>query len=224
MFMFKVETIGDAYCVAAGLHKRSRTHAEQTAWMALSMIDACASHKTHMGQPIRVRVFASNLLFFSLAHSLQKHIFVRIALCGRARCQKSRRRDVRSSDFIRPVKFKSKQKTPADFIAWCTAIAHLENQLCEEFKRDLCLFPCNARCDLHSKGFRQYHTGSFLTIGERAAAQTDADWSYLISDRVASFPAIWLKPKFKQCAIFATQTNYLLFACILKFLNQSKYS
>ncbi|XP_065345705.1 head-specific guanylate cyclase isoform X2 [Cloeon dipterum] len=54
--VYKVETIGDAYCVAAGLHKRSSTHAQQTAWMALSMIDACSSHKTHMGQPIRMRI------------------------------------------------------------------------------------------------------------------------------------------------------------------------
>ncbi|KAF4523645.1 hypothetical protein B566_EDAN010154 [Ephemera danica] len=51
-----VETIGDAYCVASGLHKHSSTHAQQTAWMALSMIDACSSHVTHDGQPIRMRI------------------------------------------------------------------------------------------------------------------------------------------------------------------------
>lgn len=50
----QVETIGDAYCVACGLHKQSKTHAQQIAWMALKMIDTCSYHQTHEGQPIRV--------------------------------------------------------------------------------------------------------------------------------------------------------------------------
>ncbi|XP_066999872.2 head-specific guanylate cyclase [Anabrus simplex] len=54
--VYKVETVGDAYCVAGGLHKRSTTHAEQIAWMALKMIETCTQHKTHDGQPIQMRI------------------------------------------------------------------------------------------------------------------------------------------------------------------------
>lgn len=54
-FSFQVETIGDAYCVACGLHKYSSTHALQIAWMALKMIKTCNTHHTHEGKPIEVR-------------------------------------------------------------------------------------------------------------------------------------------------------------------------
>ena len=52
--VYKVETIGDAYCVASGLHRASIYDAHKVAWMALRMIDACAKHSTHDGQYIRV--------------------------------------------------------------------------------------------------------------------------------------------------------------------------
>lgn len=53
--VYKVETIGDAYCVASGLHRAGLFDAHKVAWMALRMIEACSKHITHDGQPIRVR-------------------------------------------------------------------------------------------------------------------------------------------------------------------------
>ncbi|KAF7275462.1 hypothetical protein GWI33_011694, partial [Rhynchophorus ferrugineus] len=58
--VYKVETIGDAYCVAGGLHKDTKTHAQQIAWMAMRMIETCAFHQTHHGQPIRVSIRPKN--------------------------------------------------------------------------------------------------------------------------------------------------------------------
>ncbi|CAG4960947.1 unnamed protein product [Colias eurytheme] len=54
--VYKVETIGDAYCVASGLHRKIETHAPQIAWMALRMVETCAQHFTHEGNPIKMRI------------------------------------------------------------------------------------------------------------------------------------------------------------------------
>ncbi|CAG7827004.1 unnamed protein product [Allacma fusca] len=54
--VYKVETIGDAYCVAGGLHRRSPTHAQQISWMSIKMQRTCVNHQTHDGQPIRMRI------------------------------------------------------------------------------------------------------------------------------------------------------------------------
>lgn len=55
--VYKVETIGDAYCVASGLHRAGSFDAHKVAWMALRMMETCSKHITHDGQPIRVRKF-----------------------------------------------------------------------------------------------------------------------------------------------------------------------
>lgn len=55
LFLYEqVETIGDAYCVACGLHRNTNTHAQQIAWMGLKMIQTCSLHLTHEGKPIKV--------------------------------------------------------------------------------------------------------------------------------------------------------------------------
>lgn len=55
--VYKVETIGDAYCVAKGLegtNSKSKYDAHKVAFMAIKMIDACQHHVTHDGKNIRV--------------------------------------------------------------------------------------------------------------------------------------------------------------------------
>lgn len=55
--VYKVETIGDAYCVASGLHRASLFDAHKVAWMALRMLISCSRHITHDGYPIKVNSF-----------------------------------------------------------------------------------------------------------------------------------------------------------------------
>ncbi|CRK91657.1 CLUMA_CG005307, isoform A [Clunio marinus] len=57
--VYKVETIGDAYCVAKGLEGRSATSqydAHKVAFMAMKMIENCAKHVTHDGKHIQMRI------------------------------------------------------------------------------------------------------------------------------------------------------------------------
>ncbi|KAM8939783.1 guanylate cyclase soluble subunit alpha-1 isoform 1-T1 [Pelodytes ibericus] len=54
--IYKVETIGDAYCVAGGLHKESETHAFQVALMALKMMELSDDVTSPHGEPIKMRI------------------------------------------------------------------------------------------------------------------------------------------------------------------------
>lgn len=68
--VFQVETIGDAYCVAGGLHRKSKYHAQQIAWMGIKMMETAKNELSHDGNIIRVSIF----LIFS--HIFQKSILL----------------------------------------------------------------------------------------------------------------------------------------------------
>ncbi|XP_038055505.1 guanylate cyclase soluble subunit alpha-2-like [Patiria miniata] len=54
--IYKVETIGDAYCVAGGLHRTSSTHAQRVSKMALKMMEAARTVMSHDGSPLKMRI------------------------------------------------------------------------------------------------------------------------------------------------------------------------
>ncbi len=53
-FLIQIETIGDAYCVAGGLHKKVDSHAKPIAHMALKMMELSEEVLTPDGKPIKV--------------------------------------------------------------------------------------------------------------------------------------------------------------------------
>ncbi|XP_078258621.1 guanylate cyclase soluble subunit alpha-2 isoform X2 [Rhinoraja longicauda] len=54
--VYKVETIGDAYCVVGGLHRKSSNHAKLIALMALKMMELSEEVQTPNGKPIQLRI------------------------------------------------------------------------------------------------------------------------------------------------------------------------
>ncbi|CAF0741352.1 unnamed protein product [Brachionus calyciflorus] len=54
--VYKIETIGDAYIVAGGLHRPSKYHAQQIAWMSLLMMYYASKNYTPKHNEIKIRI------------------------------------------------------------------------------------------------------------------------------------------------------------------------
>ncbi|XP_064637925.1 guanylate cyclase soluble subunit alpha-1-like [Lineus longissimus] len=54
--VYKVETIGDAYCCAGGLHRKCDNHAARVAWMSLRMMEEIASFSSPAGKTLKMRI------------------------------------------------------------------------------------------------------------------------------------------------------------------------
>lgn len=59
VYPLQIETIGDAYCVAGGLHKKVESHAKPIAHMALKMMELSEEVLTPDGKPIKVNFHSS---------------------------------------------------------------------------------------------------------------------------------------------------------------------
>ncbi len=57
----KIETIGDAYVCAGGLHQECKYHAHRISWMGLLMIESASKKCTHKGDYIQVGFFQDNI-------------------------------------------------------------------------------------------------------------------------------------------------------------------
>lgn len=63
-FFTQIETIGDAYCVAGGLHKKVDSHAKPIAHMALKMMELSEEVLTPDGKPIKVSVYLLSAMLY----------------------------------------------------------------------------------------------------------------------------------------------------------------
>lgn len=86
-----METIGDAYCVAAGLHRQNLNHAKPIALMALKMMELSEEVLTPDGKPIKVNFLApdsqqaSRLEKVSPSNTLVRFFLKKIPVVGRRR-------------------------------------------------------------------------------------------------------------------------------------------
>lgn len=82
----QIETIGDAYCVAGGLHKKVDSHAKPIAHMALKMMELSEEVLTPDGKPIKVSlvcflsIWLNHALFQSDSYGCWQIVF-RLSIC-----------------------------------------------------------------------------------------------------------------------------------------------